>query len=357
MKRQIITALLLCLSLYATAQSTYIVTEAITQSFKRVTIDSGCHVRIVMGDTNLLTIQTLTPDSLAKHPVGQCSGKQLEIQHSSYLLSDSAIILTLNATPASIRVDPDATLDMQGCDMDPKGILIFVEDDSNILLDENAEKLRNRVIDRHGKAMLTLGVPRLALNVRLEQLPMDNPYATVGRDLGFDIPIRLILPINKRWSFYTGTTLRGIVTPLANHVTYSNGELHLQEDANATTPLNYFYHFDVDIPLMFRYNAKLGSDLHSILGGDLVGSFNFGLSVTHISNSALYSHVQNKFQWVDKTTKQKVDILNPWQISLHAGITSTIINGYDIDFFFNLLPTYLPETGIKTRSFGLTLTF
>ena len=350
MKRQIITALLLCLSLYATAQSTYIVTEAITQSFKRVSIDSGCHVRIVMGDTNLLTIQTLTPDSLAKHPVGQCSGKQLEIQHSSYLLPNSTIVLTLNTTPASIHVDPDATLDMQGCDMDPKGLLIFVENDSNILLDENAEKLRNRVIDRHGKARLTVNMPRFSLNTELNLLPQNSPYATDGYDISFDLPVlRLTLPINKRWSFYTGTTLRWMVTPLANHVTYSNGELHLQEDANATTPLNYLYHFDVDIPFMFNYRTTTGSDL---------GTFHFGLSVTHIFNSTLRSHVQdpNKDQWIDKTTKQKVDILNPWQILLHAGMSSPILNYYDCDFHFNLLPTYLPSTGEKIHVFGLTIT-
>ncbi|MCQ2295976.1 MAG: hypothetical protein MJZ45_01080 [Bacteroidales bacterium] len=348
MKRQIITTLLLCLGLYAAAQDTYVVTEAITQPFEKISIDSGCHVKIVMGDTNLLTVQTLSPDSLALHPVsdlGECSW--LYVHYSPCLLSDSAIILTLNATPSKIIVDRNATLDMRDCNMNLKGLRIFADEDNQILLNENAGLLKRHVIT--SKFNLAIGMPRFSLNWHINNpLSQNSPYATDGFDFSIELPIRTSFPLSRRWTFLTGATLSWTATPLANNVTYSDGALHLQDNATATTPNNYLRHFDVSMPLTFQYKTTDGSNL---------GVLHFGLHFSHIFNGLLCTHILDEDRkWIDNKTKQKIDILNPWQISIHAGMTSPILNYYDLDVYFNLLPTYAPSTGVKIHEFGIAFT-
>lgn len=350
MKRFLTLTLFASMALMGHAQEIYRITEPITATFRNVVIDSGCYVKLVAADTNMITVETLNPDSLLLHPVATCEGKTLHITFSPYALPDSAIILSLSNTKTYIDVNPDGLVLNSPYSPHLPLIADLVEVNGVIIVDDTAEsyfsskgiEIRRDTVRRKAGFFLqwTLDASyKLSLNAPT----FDNPYTT-GRS-GFSVyfpSLTFRFPITRKMELYPSLKLGLTLIPFQNKVEYSNGALQLKEDATSTTPRNLMLRTDLNMPIIlgFYNNAH-----HQI--------FHAGIEFTRLIRGTLWDMGVSEYnRW--QFSKQKTQIYNPWQISLMAGFKY----GVGVDFYLNLLPTYRADIGApKIHECGILFTF
>lgn len=346
MKRFLTFALLASMALTGHAQEIYRITEPIAKSFTNLVIDSGCYVQLKTADTTLLTVETINPGSLALNPVAICQNDTLHITCNPHILSDSSILLSLAPTQqiTYIKVCPGGHLDLRGSNYNPKKNLTVVSA-NNVYVDSlnapYASKM-NIVLDesvRKAHASLTLGFGlKLPFNAPIH----DSPYTTTRSAFTIVLPLITTIPMSSKYAFYSGVQMSWGLIPFQNKVTYSDGALHLRDDADATTARNMMLRTDISLLYDLLFYLPDGNNVTC------------GLTFTRLIRGSLMDlDVADNNRW--DISKQKTQIYNPWQIAVNAGIN---LKGFNVSFYVNLLPTYRADIDApKIHEFGMTFGF
>ncbi|MBO7625473.1 MAG: hypothetical protein J6S82_09265 [Bacteroidales bacterium] len=182
-----------------------------------------------------------------------------------------------------------------------------------------------------------LRAPILLSNPRYE-----NPYNTIFIwDLDYAIKVRF-KHTASRWDFSTGLGLDMRSAMLSNQVDVVDRQLVFSEKTDHNRFNNSLFADYLNIPIEFSYKIIPSDDFSVVLG---------------ITPAVLIweGYLRNDINENNRTkpSSEKIKVLNPWRLDIHAGIS---ISYFELGIYGNPLPTYRAGVGGKPlREFGFYL--
>ena len=167
--------------------------------------------------------------------------------------------------------------------------------------------------------------------------------------MSFMSPIPVVGRVTfKPWFIYDFNWSR-----LLNSVVYDGDGLVLSAPTSGELPQQHLLAESFGIRLQFNYSfGKLNSET-----GKRPYGINFGINALKNTNSTLITRTMGSDnRW--HREREKVNILNPWQIQAFMGINGGPLTRASIGLTYDLLPTFRSGTGAdKVHTFGITLSF
>lgn len=167
--------------------------------------------------------------------------------------------------------------------------------------------------------------------------------------MSFMSPIPVVGRVTfKPWFIYDFNWSR-----LLNSVVYDGDGLVLSAPTSGELPQQHLLAESFGIRFQFNYSfGKLNSGT-----GKRPYGINFGINALKNTNSTLITRTMGSDnRW--HREREKVNILNPWQIQAFMGINGGPLTRASIGLTYDLLPTFRSGTDAdKIHTFGITLSF
>ena len=187
----------------------------------------------------------------------------------------------------------------------------------------------------------------------------NNPYASTS-DISVIVGLKTnVIPMNRRWGLSLGIDYGIPIIILMNNVTPKGRTLALDTVSPGVNRQHWLMYMYLSLPVKLHYTPKgefaraYFHDLHigleprwNFLQRYLSGQF----------TSSRYQPVNNNGNQRDPGLK--ASIYNPLQVRAELGCSINPFSDIELNFYFDLLPTYRKETGMgKVHAFGFQLKF
>lgn len=177
----------------------------------------------------------------------------------------------------------------------------------------------------------------------------NSPYNT---NYGLAIHCRLLsndMSINRRLAWNFGLDINFNFLQLDNSVKVDSDRLLLDPSFGATPPRQDLYWCAIGLPVTFKYNFNKRVPYFRNIYATLTPTFNF-------KPRLITQTLDEDDHW--SVDREKVDILNRFNVRAAIGLDCNIGGLGRIEFFIDLLPTYKSSAEApQTRMFGLSYIF
>ncbi len=181
-----------------------------------------------------------------------------------------------------------------------------------------------------------------------------SPYNR-GESYHFYLSWEFINPLylTNNFTFSPGIIMDLNWSRLLNSVAYDGNALVLNTPTSGELPQQHLY--SAGIGLRIKFNYSFGKENQTT--GRKPFYINFGLDVLHNSEARLITRTMGTNNRWDRT-REKIDVMNPWQLRTFFTIGGGPITRAAIGLTYDLLPTFRSGTDAdKIHTFGITLSF